>query len=123
MKSIMNNHPILVKKVLYVGNLSPVFTKEELYKLFGFKTIRYFQKTCKAELSVCPKMGNSRCFKYVTVPYHAYNEIVKLNGVVFKSKPMKIEDAKIKPKQNFVLSQEYKISGNSSNVIMQQTTN
>ena len=103
MKSIMNNHPILVKKVLYVGNLSPVFTKEELYKLFGFKTIHYFKKTCKAELSVCPKMGNSRCFTYVTVPYHTYNEIVKLNGVVFKSKTDENRGCENKAKTKFCI--------------------
>ena len=38
------------------------------------------------------------------VPYHVYKEIVKLNGVVFKSKPIKIEDAKVNPKTR---SQQY----------------
>ena len=98
------------KKILYVGNLSPVVTEEDLNEFFGFKTASYLQKTCKVELSVCPETGNSRCFAYVTVPYHVYKEIIKLNGVVFKSKPIKIEDAKVKPKTR---SQQYKISGNS----------
>ena len=66
---------------------------------------------------MCPKTGNFRCFAYVTVPYHVYNEIIKLNGVVFKSKPIKIEDAKVKPK---IRSQQYKISGNSYNPITQK---
>ena len=81
----------------------------------GFKTTSYLQKTCKAELSMCPKTGDFRCFAYVTVPYHVFKEIVTLNGVIFKSKPIKIEDAKIKPKTR---SQRYKVSGNSSNTIM-----
>ena len=46
------------------------------------------------------------------VPYHVQKKIVKLNGVDFKSKPIKIEDAKVKPKTR---SQQYKIFGNSSN--------
>ena len=67
-----------------------------------------------------PKTGNSRRFGYVTVPYHVYKEIVKLKGVVFKSKPVEIENARVKSKTN---SQQYKISGNSYDPIMlkQQT--
>ena len=66
---------------------------------------------------MCFKTGNSRCFAYVTVPYHLYKEIIKLNGVAFKSKPIKIEDAKVKSKTR---SQQYKISENSYNPIMQK---
>ena len=47
------------KIILYVGNFTPVATEENLYELFGLKTTSYLQKTCKAELSVCPKTGNS----------------------------------------------------------------
>ena len=121
MKKIMNNHQILAKKFLYVGNLSPVVTEEDLNELFGFKTTSYLQKTCKVDLSVCPKTGNSRCLAHVTVPYHVYKEIIKINDVVFKSKPIKIEDAKVKPKAR---SQQYKISENSYNPLVQkqQTT-
>ena len=69
---------------------------------------------------MCLKTGNSRFLAYVIVPYHVYKEIIKLNGVVFKSKPIKIEDAKVKPKTR---SQQCKTSGNSYNPIMlkQQT--
>ena len=54
------------------------------------------------------------------MPYHVYKEIVKLKGVVFKSKPVEIENARVKSKTN---SQQYKISGNSYDPIMlkQQT--
>ena len=117
MKRVMNNNQILAKNNLYVGNLSPVVTEEDLNEFFGFKTTSYLQKICKVELSVCPKTGNSRCFAYVTVPYHVYKEIIKLNGVVFKSRPIKIEDAKVKPKTR---PQQYKISGNGYNQLMQK---
>ena len=51
------------------------------------------------------------------MPYQVYKEIIKLNGVVFKSKPIKIEHAKVKPKTR---SQQEKISGNSYNPLMQK---
>ena len=49
--------------------------------------------------------------------YHVYKEIVKLNDVIFKSKPIKIEDAKVKPKTSH---SNTKISGNSSNPVLQK---
>ena len=85
--------------------------------LFNSKKTIYVQKTFKIELSVCPKTGNFRCFAYVTVLNHVNKEIMKLNGLVFESKLIKIEDANIKPKTR---SQQYKISGNSYNPIMQK---
>ena len=66
---------------------------------------------------MCPKTGNSRYFAYVTVAHHVYKENIKLNGVDFKSKPIKIEYAKVKPKTR---SQQYKISGNSYDPIWQK---
>ena len=56
------------EKILYNGNLRPLVTFKDLHELFGFKTTGCLQKTCK------------------------------LNGVAFKSNPIKIEDAKVKPK-------------------------
>ena len=44
------------EKILCVGNLSPIVT-QGLSELFGFQTTSYLQKTCKVELSVCPKNG------------------------------------------------------------------
>ena len=64
-----------------------------------------------------PKKVHCRCFTCVNVPYHVFKEIVKLNGTVFKSKPVKIEDAKIKPKAR---SQQYTSSGSHSNPVMQK---
>ena len=69
---------------------------------------------------MCLKTGNSRCFACVTVSYHVYKEIIKLNGVAFKPKPIKIEDAKIKLNTR---SEQYKMSGNNSNAIIQKTIN
>ena len=60
------------EKILYFENLSLVVTEEDLYKYFGFQATCYLQKKCKTELSVCLKTEKSRCFVYVTVPYHVY---------------------------------------------------
>ena len=49
-------------------------------------------------------MGTSRCFTYVTGPYNFYKDI-KLNDVAFKSEPINIDNAKVKPKTR---SQQYK---------------
>ena len=67
--------------------------------MFGFRTttVITFKKASTVELSVCPKMGNSRCFTYVTVPYNVRKDI-KLNDVAFKSETMNIDNAKVKPK-------------------------
>ena len=54
------------------------------------------------------------------MPYHVYKEFVQLYGVVFKSKPIKIKDSKVKPKRR---SQEWKISEISSTAIMQKQQN
>ena len=43
---------------------------------------------------MCPKTGSSRCFGYVNMSYHNYKEIIELNGFVYKSKLIQIEDAK-----------------------------
>ena len=109
MKRIMNNNQILAKKSYMLVTLALQSQNKIYINLFGFKKL---QRTCKVELSVCPKKGNARCFAYVTVSYHVYKEIVKSNGVVFRSNSIKIKDAKVKPKKR---SQQYKISGNSYN--------
>ena len=49
-----------------VGNIRTVVTEEDLYELSGFKITSYLQKTHNAELSVCPKTSNFRCFAYAS---------------------------------------------------------
>lgn len=56
-------------------------------------------------------------FAYVTEPYQLYKELIKLIGVVFKLKLIKIESAEVKPKTS---SQQYKIFGNFYNAIIQK---
>ena len=43
---------------------------------------------------MCPKTGISRYIACVTMPYHVYKGIAKLNGAAFKSKPLTIEKGK-----------------------------
>ena len=90
---------IAVQDNSYFGNLSPVVTEEDLNNFFVFKTTSYLKKTCKVELSACPKKGNSKCCTYVTVLCHIYKEIIELNGIAFKSKPIKMDNAKVSQRQ------------------------
>ena len=43
------------KNILYVGNLSPVVTEEDLNDFFGFKTTSYLQKPVKLNYLCVPK--------------------------------------------------------------------
>ena len=76
---------------LYNADLSPVVTVEDLYELYGFKTTSYLQKTCA------------------------------LNGVTFKLKPIKTEDAKLKP--NAKSQQEISITVILISVLTSQSQN
>ena len=44
------------------------------------------------------KTGKSKGYAFLNVPDHVYSEIVKLNGVKFKSKQLVLEEAKTKHK-------------------------
>ena len=44
-----------------------------------------------------PKTVNYRCFTYVNMSYNVYKDI-KLNDVAYKSEPINIDNAKVKPK-------------------------
>ena len=39
------------------------------------------------------KTGKNKGFAFITVPKHAYIELIKLNGIEFKGKEITIEDA------------------------------
>ena len=44
------------------------------------------------------KKGQSKGYKFLNVPDHAYSEIVEVNGVEFKSNPLNLEETKEKHK-------------------------
>ena len=59
-----------------------------------------FNKHVKLIFFYAKKIGKSRGYKFFNVLNYVYSEIVKLNRVEFKSKPLVSEEAKAKHKDS-----------------------
>ena len=70
-------------KKVYVGNLNKDVTINNLNELFGLKTTRYLQKSCTIKLPTNEKLGKCRGFAFISCPEHAFNELIKQNGIDF----------------------------------------
>ena len=90
-----NSHNTL--KTLYVGNLSKNISEEDLYELFGLGNTTYLKQNCCVKI-VLSKSGSSRGFAFITAPDHVCTELIKLNGIDFKSHRLTIEEALVKLK-------------------------
>ena len=84
-------------KTLYVGNLNKSISEEDLHEPFGLWNITYLKENCCVKV-VLSKSGLSRGFAFVTAPDHVCTELIKLNGIDFKSHRLAIEEALVKPK-------------------------
>ena len=73
---------------IYGGNLYISVTENYLYDFFGLRSTKYLQETCKVNLPLCKRTGKSKGYAFLNVPDHIYLEIVKRNGVQFKSKQL-----------------------------------
>ena len=78
---------------MHVGNLDENISEEDLHELFGLKSTKYLQDTCKVEVIKDKRKGISRKFAYVTASDHVSKELLKLNGKTFKERPLTIEEA------------------------------
>lgn len=81
-------------KMLFVGNLAPQVTEDELTELFNnYGTVRKFQM---------PKdlfSGKNRGFAIIGMEGHeARAAMAALDGKPFHEKPLKVRDEKAKPK-------------------------
>ena len=83
---------------IHEGNLHISVTENDLYDLFGLRSTKYLQETCKFDLPLCKRTGKSKEYAYLNVLDHVYSQMVKLNGVEFKSKQLVLEEAKTKHK-------------------------
>lgn len=81
-------------KRIYVGNLAPNVTQEDLAQLFGLQTTPYLRQSCKSELATCDKTGKSKGFAFITVPEHVSTELMNLNGIEFYGRQLVIEESK-----------------------------
>ena len=84
-------------KILYVRNLNKNISKEDLYELFGLRNTTYLKKNCCVKI-VLSESGLSRGLAFITAPDHICTELIKLNGIDFKSHRLTIEEALVKPK-------------------------
>ena len=55
---------------------------------------QYLRDTCRINLVISKSTGKHRGFAFITTPYHVHDELLKLNGVEFKGRPIVVETAK-----------------------------
>ena len=82
---------------MYIWKLDENISEEDLHELFGLKSAKYLQETCKVEVIKHKRSGISGKFAYVTAPDHVSKELFKLNGETFKERTLTIEEAKKLP--------------------------
>ena len=78
---------------MHIGNVDENISEEDLNELFGPKSTKYLQDTCKVEVIKFKRKGISRKFACVTASDHVSKELLKLNGKTFKERPLTIEEA------------------------------
>ena len=93
----MDNHQIKEGKSYINVTLALQSQKINYTKFLVLRQLLYLQKTCTVEFPMSPKTVNYRCFTYVNMSYNVYKDI-KLNDVAYKSEPINIDNAKVKPK-------------------------
>ena len=80
-------------KKLYVGNLNPNVTEEDINELFGLKSTDYLRQNCSVEMLIDRNTGKSKGFAFLKAPLHVSDELIKLNGFEFQKQTIRIENA------------------------------
>ena len=80
---------------LYVGNITKDTTKEDIMQLFGLNSTAYLRDNSKVQVFY---HTNSTTFAIVQIIHRYAIELLKLNGLEFKSRKLVIEIAKNPPK-------------------------
>ena len=55
---------------------------------------QYLPDTCRINLVISKSTGKHRGSAFITTPDHLHDELLKLNGVEFKGRPIVVETAK-----------------------------
>ena len=55
---------------------------------------QYLRDACRINLVILKSTGKHRGFTFITTPDHVYDELLKLNSVEFKGRPIVIQTAK-----------------------------
>ena len=77
-------------KRIFVGNLGTNVTTDDLVQLFGLSKSEFLKKTCSLELVAWKKNDKSKNYAFVTVPADIYDELMKLNGIEFYGRQVKV---------------------------------
>ena len=68
-----------------------------MIELFGLEMTQYLRDTCQINLVISKSTGKHRGFAFITTPDHVHDELLKLNGIKFKGRPIVVETAKSRP--------------------------
>ena len=83
-----------------VGNLNKNTSEEDFFdELFDLRNTTYHKENGSVEI-VPSKSGLLRGFAFITAPDHVCTELIKLNGIDFKSHRLTIEKSLVKPRVN-----------------------
>ena len=82
---------------IYIGNLHENVIEKDLIELFGLETTQYLRDTSQINLIISKSTGKHRGFAFITTPNHVHDELLKLNSVEFKGRPIVVETAKTRP--------------------------
>ena len=90
--SFRTNNPSHQNKLitLYIENLSDDATVSNLYELSGLCSTRYLSENSDTQMPLLENTGKQRGFGYITVPEHAFKELLKLHGVGFNGRKLAI---------------------------------
>ena len=78
-------------KTLYIGNINPTITENDLYDFFGLRKTAYLEKNCYIDLIISGKTGTHRGYAFLTAPSYVCQEISKLDGVELQGNKIVIE--------------------------------
>ena len=73
------------KNIIYVGNLTSNVSTEDIYIFFGLKLTPYLHKNCHLDFPLNQQTQKTKGHVYITAPKHVCDELVKLNGLEYKS--------------------------------------
>ena len=80
-------------KNVYIGNIHQNITEKDLIELFGLEMTQYLRDTCRINLVILKSTGKHQGLAFITTPDHVHDELLKLNGVEFRGRPIVVETA------------------------------
>ena len=87
-----------------MGNLP-----EDICELFGLNSACYLRDTCNIDFPINNKTGKFNGLTFIRTPAHIAEELIKLNGIAYHDKELRVEDAaSTRKRTNNNTSNEYR---------------